>query len=72
MKRLIATIILAIIAIAIAGCDFTYHHPGYHHGYGHGVVIVTRPPVYRHGHHGYHGPPGRGYGHYPGRHSRRY
>jgi len=65
MKRLIATIILAIIGIALAGCDFTYHHPGYRHGHGHGAVIVTRPrhvpppPRYPHG---------RG----PGRHGRRY
>ncbi|MEA3225344.1 MAG: hypothetical protein U9Q07_05285 [Planctomycetota bacterium] len=68
MKRLIATIILVTIVIALAGCNFTYHHPGYHHGYGHGAVIVTRPvyvpcpPGYPHGHHG----------HYPGRHSRRF
>ena len=68
MKRLIATIILAIIAIAIAGCDFTYQHYGRHRGHGHGPIVVTRPPVYRHGPHGYPGPPG----HYPGRHSRRY
>ena len=68
MKRLIATIILAIIGIAIAGCDFTYQDVGYHHGHGHGAVIVTRPPVYRHGPHGRHRPPG----HYPGRHGRRY
>ncbi len=68
MKRLISTIILAIIAIAITGCDFTYQDVGYHHGYGHGAVIVTRPRhgPYAHGHHG------RGYGHYPGRHGRRY
>lgn len=72
MRRLIATIILAIIGITIAGCDFTYHHPGPHHGYGHGAVIITRPQhaPYAHGYpRGY----GRhGGGHYPGRHGRRY
>ena len=70
MKRLIATIILAIIAITLAGCDFTYHHPGYRHGHGHGAVIVTQPrhAPYAHGY-----PRGpRGGGHYPGRHGRRY
>ncbi len=67
MRRLIATIILTIIGISIAGCDFSYYHPGYRHGSGHGAVIVTRPrhvpraPSY--GHHG---------GHYSGRHGRRY
>ena len=70
MKRLIATIILAIIAITLAGCDFSYYHPGYHHGHGHGAVIITRPRhvPYAHGYpHGHHSR-----GHYPGRHGRRY
>jgi len=72
MKRLIATIILAIIAIAIAGCDFTYQHVRHHRPRGHAprAIIVTRAPVYYpppHGH-GHHIPPG----HYPGRHGRRY
>jgi len=62
MKRLIATIILAIIAIAIAGCDVTYHRVRHHHGHRPRAVIVTRPPVYRHGpqvhHHGGYHPPG--------------
>ena len=68
MKRLIATIILAIIVIAIAGCDFTYEHYGHRRGHGHGPIVVTRPPVYRHGPHGRHIPPGPP----PGRHGRRY
>jgi hypothetical protein len=68
MRRLIATMILAIIGISIAGCDFNYH-PG-HHGHGHGAVIVTRPRhvPYPHGYPRGH----RGGGNYPGRHSRRY
>ena len=66
MKRLIVTIILAILAIAIAGGDFTYHEVGYHHGHGHGAVIVTRPrPVWC-------PPHGHGHGHRPGRHWRRH
>ena len=65
MRRLIATMILAIIGISIAGCDFNYHHPGYRHGNGHGAVIVTRPR---------HVPcaPSYPYGHHPGRHGRRF
>jgi len=42
MKRLIATIILAIIAMTIAGCDFTYHHVAHrHHGPAPRAIIVT-------------------------------
>jgi uncharacterized lipoprotein len=41
MKRLIATIILAIIAIAIAGCGSTSQHAGNHNGYS--PAIFTRP-----------------------------
>jgi len=65
MRRLIATIILAIIAIVGAGCDFTYYDPGHHHGHGHGAVIITRP---RH----VPPPPRYPHGHRPGRHWRRY
>jgi hypothetical protein len=61
MKRLIATIILAIIAIAIAGCDSNSHHVGHRHG--HGPVIVTRPQPAFSSLYGY-------YAHHPGRHSR--
>jgi len=69
MKRLIATIILAIIAMTIAGCDFTYHHVAHrHHGPAPRAIIVTRPPVYWHGPHVRHIPPG----HYPHRHWRRH
>ncbi|MHC4433416.1 MAG: hypothetical protein ACYTBS_16375 [Planctomycetota bacterium] len=71
MKRLIVTIILAILAIAIAGCDFTYHEVGYHHGHGHGAVIVTRP-VHWGRHYGHHGHRGHGHGNHPGRHWRRH
>ena len=69
MRRLIATIILVIIGIALAGCDFNYH-PGYHHGYGHGAVIITRPgPVHCEPSYPY---ARRGGSHSPGRHGRRY
>lgn len=66
MKRLIATIILAIIVMTIAGCDFTYEHYSHGHHHGPGPIVVTRGPVY--------GPPPhwRGpRGPYPGRHWRR-
>ena len=66
MKRLIATIILAVIAMTIAGCDFTYEHYGHGHHHGPGPIVVVRPPVYGHGPHGYPRP----YGPPPGRHGR--
>ncbi|UCF15437.1 MAG: hypothetical protein JSW59_18710 [Phycisphaerales bacterium] len=62
MKQIIVTIILAIIAIAIAGCDVTYHHVRHQHGHHPRAVIVTRPPVYWHGPNVYH----RHRGHRPG------
>ena len=62
MKRLIATIILATIAIAIAGCDSTSQHVGNRRGHGHGAAIITRP-------HSVFSPPYGYYAHYPGMHN---
>lgn len=65
MKRLIATIILAIIVMITAGCDITYHEVGFHHGYAPRAVIITRPSPHWHGHH-------YPYGHHHGGHWRGY
>jgi hypothetical protein len=42
MKRLIATILLAILAISLTGCTIVRHR---HRGHGHGphAVVITRP-----------------------------
>lgn len=57
MKRLITTIVLAIMTILLAGCYVVEGH--YHRWHGPDAVIITRPayPHYPHGHHyrGWHG-----------------
>ncbi|MGD8500948.1 MAG: hypothetical protein PVJ86_09890 [Phycisphaerales bacterium] len=59
MKRLIATILLAVLTVSFTGCTIVSHR---HHGHWHGPhpVIITRPrpvpippphPRHPHGHH---------------------
>ncbi len=58
MKRLILTIIIAVLIMPLAGCTIVSHHGRHGHGHPHrhGAIIVTAPPHipcppgYPHGH----------------------